>query len=147
MFIFHYKIILNSTVLRTNYLMLIMDIAIVDKSELSSLRLGSIVSGIKGVNTIIQILHPGTLLEILNKTKPAVIIYDLNSNGQNNLPDLQKIRELLPNTTIIALTSYSPEQYRRKCKEMGIIHCLDKINEFERIPEIITELRTKMLKQ
>lgn len=127
--------------------MLIMDIAIVDKSELSSLRLGSIVSGIKGVNSIIQILDPVTILETLEKTRPAVIIYDLNSNGREGLLKLQEIRELLPNTTIIALTSFSLEQYFRKCKEMGIIHCLDKINEFERIPEIISGLRTEMLKQ
>ncbi len=115
-----------------------MTIAIIDKSEMTTLRLGSLVSGIKGIKNIIHIIDMQQIFITLGKVIPQVIIYDLNMNGRGNLSNLQKIRESFPKTMIIALTSFSPEQYRRKCDEIGIQHCLDKINEFERIPEIIS---------
>lgn len=123
-----------------------MDIAIIDKSELSTLRIGSIVSRVKGLKSIHQIMDPGSVLEALEKIKPEVIIYDLNFNGSENFSNLEKIKEILPDSVIITLTSFSLEQYRIRCKKIGIRYCLDKNNDFDRIPMIISE-KDKMLKQ
>jgi DNA-binding NarL/FixJ family response regulator len=115
-----------------------MDIAIIDKSELSTLRIGSIVSGVKGLKSIHQIMDPGSILDSLGKIKPEVIIYDLSINGSENFSNLKKIKEILPDSVIITLTSFSLEHYREKCSEIGIRYCLDKNNEFDRIPGIIS---------
>lgn len=118
-----------------------MTIAIIDKSELATLRLGSLVSGIKGIKNIVQIIDREQILETISKVLPNVVIYDVNINGCDNFMNMRKIRESYPETVIIALTSYSTEQYRRKCNEIGIQYCLDKINEFDRIPKIIKKIR------
>jgi DNA-binding NarL/FixJ family response regulator len=115
-----------------------MDIAIIDKSEMTTLRLGSLISGIKGIKNIIQIIDTREIFVTLGKVMPQVIIYDMNMNGRENLSNLKKIQESFPKTVIIALTSYSTEQYQKKCNEIGIHYCLDKINEFEKIPDIIS---------
>ncbi len=115
-----------------------MTIAIIDKSELATLRLGSLVSGIKGIKNIVQIIDREQILETISKVLPNVVIYDLNINGCDNFMNIRKIRESYPETVIIALTSYSTEQYQKKCNEIGIHYCLNKINEFEKIPDIIS---------
>ena len=118
-----------------------MNIAIIDKSELSTLRIVSIVSRVKGIKSIHQIIDSGSILESLGKIKPEVIIYDLNFNGSENFSNLKKIKEILPDSVIITLTSFSLEQYCKKCSGIGIQYCLDKNNEFDRIPEIISGKR------
>jgi DNA-binding NarL/FixJ family response regulator len=118
-----------------------MNIAIIDKSELATLRIGSVVSRVKGIKSIHQIIDSGSIIEALGKIKPEVIIYDLNFNGSENLSNLEKIKEILPDSVIITLASFSLEQYRKKCSEIGIRYCLDKNNEFDRIPGIISDTR------
>jgi DNA-binding NarL/FixJ family response regulator len=113
-----------------------MTIAILDKSEQASLRLGSLISELKCVQNVIQVIDRGQIHEILGKIRPHIVIYDLNGNG--SFLTLQKIRKAFPETLIIALTSIHKEQYREKCRDLGILHCLDKVNEFNRIPGIIS---------
>ena len=115
-----------------------MTIAIIDRSEPAGLRIGSQVSGIKGVRSIIQIIDKEKILETLEKVQPQVVIFDLNGNNGKHFSNLQEIRASVPKAMIIALTSFSLESYCRKCNEIGVKHCLDKVHEFDRIPELIT---------
>jgi DNA-binding NarL/FixJ family response regulator len=117
-----------------------MTIAIIDRSEPAALRLGSLVSGIKGVSDIIQIIDKEHIMETLNKVMPQVVLIDVCLNGNEGLINIQKIRESFPETVIIALASSYVTQYRKKCKEIGIEYCLNKISEFEKIPKIISDI-------
>lgn len=123
-----------------------MNIAIIDKSELSSMRISSILSRVKGVKNIVQILDIMSVLPTLEKMIPDAIIFDINKNGSDPFKLLKQIGKLLPDVLIITLTSFSVEQYRKKCREMGIKNCLDKTSEFEQIPKIISDfLKSKII--
>ena len=124
-----------------------MNIAIIDKSELSSMRISSILSKVKGVKNIVHILDKISILETLKKMKPDVIIFDMNMNGSDSLKLLKEIRKLYPGVLIITLTSFSVEQYRKKCREMGIEHCLNKTSEFDQIQEIISDFLKPKIKE
>jgi DNA-binding NarL/FixJ family response regulator len=118
-----------------------MDIVIIDRSEPASLRLGSLVAGIKGIDNIIQVFDKKQIFSTLEKLKPHVIIFDLNMNGRNCISILSKIHGLYPEILIIALTSVNPDQYRRTCKKYGIQYCVDKVNDFDEIQKIIVKNR------
>jgi len=124
-----------------------MNIAIIDKSELSSMRISSILSKVKGVKNIVQILEKMSILPTLEKMIPDVIIFDININGSDPFKLLKQIGKLLPDVLIITLTSFSIEQYRKKCREMGIENCLDKTSEFELIPKIISDFLIPKIKK
>ena len=124
-----------------------MNIAIIDKSELSSMRISSILSKVKGVKNIVQILDIMSILPTLEKMTPDAIIFDININGSDPLKLLKEIKKLLPDVLIITLTSFSVEQYRKKCREMGIENCLDKTSEFEQIPKIISDFLKPKIKE
>lgn len=115
-----------------------MNIVIIDKSELSSMRISSILSKVKGVKNIVQILDKMSAMDTLKKIKPNVILYDMNLNGSDSLRALKEIKNLFSGVLIITLTSFSVNQYREKCREIGIDNCLDKTSEFEKIPNIIS---------
>jgi DNA-binding NarL/FixJ family response regulator len=124
-----------------------MNIAIIDKSELSSMRISSILSKVKGVKNIVQILDFRSILPTLEKMMPDAIIFDININGSDPFKLLKEIGKLLPDVLIITLTSFSVEQYRKKCMEMGIVNCLDKTSEFEQIPKIISDFLKPKIKE
>jgi DNA-binding NarL/FixJ family response regulator len=124
-----------------------MNIAIIDKSELSSMRISSILSKVKGVKNIVQILDIMSILPTLEKMMPDAIIFDININGSDPFKLLKEIEILLPDVLIITLTSFSIEQYRKKCREMGIENCLDKTSEFEQIPKIISDFLKPKIKE
>ena len=116
-----------------------MNIVIIDKSELSSMRISSILSKVKGVKNIVQILDTMSIMPTLEKMMPDAIIFDININGSDPFKLLKEIGILLPDVLIITLTSFSVELYRKKCREIGIENCLDKTSEFEQIPKIISD--------
>ncbi len=116
-----------------------MNIVIIDKSEPASLRLGSLVAEIKGLDNIIQVIDTEQILNTLEKVVPRVVIYDINMNGDRNLSMLRKIREAFPETLIIALTSVNPDLYRRQCNKIGVRYCLDKENDFDKIIKIVSK--------
>jgi DNA-binding NarL/FixJ family response regulator len=124
-----------------------MNIAIIDKSELSSMRISSILSKVKGVKNIVQILDIMSILPTLEKMMPDAIIFDININGSDPFKLLKEIGKLLPDVLIITLTSFSVELYRKKCREMGIENCLDKTSEFEQIPKIIFNFLKPKIKE
>jgi DNA-binding NarL/FixJ family response regulator len=124
-----------------------MNIVIIDKSELSSMRISSILSKVKGVKNIVQILDIMSILPTLEKMMPDAIIFDININGSDPFKLLKEIGKLLPDALIITLTSFSVEQYRKKCREMGIENCLDKTSEFEQIPKIISDFLKSKIKK
>jgi DNA-binding NarL/FixJ family response regulator len=124
-----------------------MNIAIIDKSELSSMRISSILSKVKGVKNIVQILDIMSILPTLEKIMPDAIIFDININGSDPFKLLKEIGILLPDALIITLTSFSVELYRKKCREMGIENCLDKTSEFDQIPKIISDFLKPKIKE
>jgi len=111
------------------------------------MRISSILSKVKGVKNIVQILEKMSILPTLEKMIPDVIIFDININGSDPFKLLKQIGKLLPDVLIITLTSFSIEQYRKKCREMGIENCLDKTSEFELIPKIISDFLIPKIKK
>jgi DNA-binding NarL/FixJ family response regulator len=115
-----------------------MNITIIDRSELTSMRLASLLSNVKGIKNIIQVIDKAKIMDMLNKVNPDVIIFDININGSDSMKLLKEIKKYYPGVLIIILTSFSIEQYRKKCREMSIESCLDKTSEFDQIPKIIS---------
>ena len=80
-----------------------MNIIIIDKSGLSSVRLGNIITSIGNVENIVQILDVKNILDIVEKTNPDVIIWDLNINGQVCFELMKKVLKLMPQSVLLPL--------------------------------------------
>jgi len=67
-----------------------------------------------------------------------VVLLDISLPGKNGIHLLQKIQELGWNCNVIMITNSSANYYKQQCLQLGVTHFLDKTNEFEKVPMIIT---------
>ena len=79
-------------------------------------------------------------LLLLNEHRPAVILLDLKFAGNNIVDLLIKIKALNDKAIVIVLFSVHDEQKLAQCKTHGADYILDKYHEFEKIPEIISNI-------
>jgi len=84
-------------------------------------------SGIKST-----ISEAGNSIEALTSFKenlPSVVILDLQLNTENGIHLIRPFKRLNENVTIIILTNYPDDHYRKKCIENGADFFFSKYNE------------------
>lgn len=77
----------------------------------------------------------------LSQVKPDITILDLNLPDGSGIELLKEIKTGPNSHTVIMLTNYSAEQYRKKSIENGADYFLDKSTEFENVKEILDLLK------
>ena len=73
----------------------------------------------------------------IEKEKPDVVIIDLKIFGGSGIDVLKVIKEETPHVTAIVLTNYPFQQYRERCRDLGVDYFFDKSTEFDRAFEVI----------
>lgn len=118
-----------------------MKVVIVDDSVLVQERLTIMFAGLNGVEVVgtAQDAPEGT--SVIRELNPDVVILDIKMPVGSGIDVLRDIKESNPLIKVVILTNYPYEQYRRKCMDLGAEYFFDKSSEFERIPEILEQLR------
>lgn len=84
----------------------------------------------------------GSAFGLIEEKAPHVVILDIyledDAPKASGLNLLAVITEGFPAIKVIMLTNLSGPQYRNKCLKMGAAYFLDKTDEFEKVPEILT---------
>lgn len=73
----------------------------------------------------------------LNQSSPDITILDLNLPDGSGIELLKEIKTGQNPHTVIMLTNYSAEQYKKKSFENGADYFLDKSTEFEHVKDIL----------
>ena len=120
-----------------------MKVFIADDSTIVRERLITILSDIEEIDVVGQASKGDEAIELIEKLNPDVLVLDIRMPGVNGIETLQKIRETNLDIVVIMLTNYPYPQYKKKCLESGANYFLDKSNEFEKIPEILDQIREK----
>ena len=112
---------------------------IVEDSLLIVKRLRLLLNDFDCVDQIYQANNADEALLISTQLRPSVIFLDIKIPGRSGvevLPDLLKQN----NSTVIVLTNYSDDSYRKLCMDIGASYFLDKSNEFDKIKEILNTI-------
>lgn len=120
-----------------------MKVFIADGSQLGLSRLLALLNDVKQFTLVGYSADALSAVVSIRTTAPDVVILDLDVRG-NGIQVLKIIKAELPATIFIILTNASGEQYRSRCKELGAEFFLDKSAEFQRIPDIITQLEENL---
>ena len=119
-------------------------VVIVDDSPIIASRLSQLLGGyalieISGVATNIP-----SALDIIELHKPDVVILDIflkeDAPTSSGITLLGTLRQLYPQMQIIMLTNLSGEAYYNKCMELGANFFLDKSSDFEKIPDLLSQI-------
>lgn len=117
---------------------------IIDDSPLIVDRLQKMLVMLEGVTISGIGTNIGSGFTLIQEVMPDVVILDIyledDAPAANGLSLLAVITEAFPKILVIMLTNLSGTQYKNKCLKMGAKYFLDKSNEFERIPEILTDI-------
>lgn len=87
-------------------------------------------------------LHDACLL--IDKKNPNVVILDIQLREESGFEFLKYLSKNHPAIVVIMFSNLSSMPYREKAMELGAKYFLDKSTEFEKIPEILTELINNM---
>ena len=88
----------------------ILNVIIVEDFKLTRVGLRCALNANKDINVIAECENAITGLELIQKHKPDVVLMDLGLPEMNGIEATIKVKEMLPETKIIALTSHDREE-------------------------------------
>ncbi|MFM8322483.1 MAG: response regulator [Chloroflexota bacterium] len=131
-------------------------VLLVDDAKVVRERLVEMLAEVPAIGAIHQAWSVRSALELIRLTEPEIVVLDIHlpdpenrSSSTNGIDVLLKIKEQrsreggLPK--VIMLTNLTYPQYRRLCVRYGADFFLDKSSDFEKLPEVITELAGEIL--
>lgn len=117
-----------------------LSVLIVDDNEEFVDRMVDLLVDVENISSIQTASDYNEAFRMLDNKAHDVVLLDINLSGKNGIQLLQKIQELGWNCNVIMITNSSGGYYKKQCKKLGVTHFLDKTNEFEKVPMIITSI-------
>ncbi len=117
-----------------------MNIVLIDDSSLVRERIVNIISKLPGVKVIGEAANFLEAIKVVRQKKPDVVILDIKMPGESGVQILKKLKKEFEELKIIMLTNYPYSQYKVECLKNGADYFLSKSDEFEKIPEVLSEL-------
>lgn len=94
----------------------------------------------EGVKVLDTVSDETAALRALNEQTVDVLILDLQLKVGTGFGVLESMGSSRPTT--IVMTNYALPQYRERARQLGVDHFLNKAADFERLPEIVAQVRT-----
>jgi DNA-binding NarL/FixJ family response regulator len=124
-----------------------MKVLIVDDSAIIREILRDILSEITELENITQAKDSLEAISSFEKVNPDVVILDIRMPGGSGIDVLRKIKKSNQPSLVIVLTNYPYPQYRRICIAAGADYFFDKSNEFEKVTEVLKQLKQNQSNQ
>jgi DNA-binding NarL/FixJ family response regulator len=116
-------------------------VLIADDSTFIRERLPAMLSDTHGIE-VVGIADDGAeALNLARALNPDVVILDIRMPRMTGIEVLQKLKKDEAAPVVIMLTSYPYPQYREKCQEAGADFFFDKSTDFEKLFDLLKELR------
>ena len=120
-----------------------MRVLIADDSIPVRERLVGIISEVEDVNIVGQAENTIETMLLTKELNPDLILLDIRMPGGTGMDIIDKIKKFNPKIIIIILTNYHYPEYKQKCIKKGADYFFSKSDEFEKITEVIEELKSK----
>ena len=117
----------------------------IDDSPLIVERLQAMLSDLDSVEYLGNASNAASALVLVNEKKPDVVILDIHLEDDlpfdNGIRLLASLKRLYGHIKIIMLTNLTGEYYQNKCMSQGADYFFDKSNDFEKIPDVIDQIK------
>lgn len=117
-----------------------MRVVIADDSTLIRSRLQDVLLSFDQVEIVGTCDNGTDTLKALQTLKPDLAIIDIKMPGLSGLEVLKEIRKENNILQIIILTLYGSEYYRQKAIEGGVNYFFSKVDDFEKVEKVVTEM-------
>ena len=110
---------------------------IIDSSSFIIERLVSMLKEVRIIKKIFTANNYDNALDVLQKTKTAVVLLDIQLPAKNGIDLLKHIVYHFPKIKVIVLSNLVSDYYQKLCKAEGAFYFIDKSKDFDKIPEVI----------
>jgi DNA-binding NarL/FixJ family response regulator len=117
-------------------------VAIADDSAVIRERLMQKLSQLEGIQMAWQAHNASEAIAAFQRHKPEVAILDIQMPDRSGIEVLAHIKKESPQTTVIMLTNYPLQPFRKSCLQAGADYFFDKSTEFEKVIEVL-RLKTR----
>jgi len=118
-----------------------MKVLVLDRSGGLIKRITSLISETNEGLTFYSAESCAAATHLLKQCYPDAVLLDLNLPGNKAIKLLEDIKQSNKKTVVIVWHTHADEKSLRVCKELGVDYLLDKYDEFEKIPELISTIR------
>lgn len=118
-----------------------MKVFVVEDSAMVRERLIEMINEIDGVDVVGEAGSFDAAVAGILATQPDVAILDINLSPGNGIEVLAHVKRQLPDLRGIMLTNYDTPQHVRASANAGAEYFLDKSVDFERITEILEQMK------
>jgi len=80
-------------------------------------------------------------LMLFHQHKPDVVVLDLQLEDGTSYSVLKEIKQTRPDCVVMVLTNFAIPECKETCRGLGADYFFDKSMEFERVPEVLADLR------
>ena len=113
---------------------------IVEDSIIVRQKLREMILEIERVKIVGEADNAADAIYFIGKLNPDAVILDIRLCGVSGIDVLECIKKGARPPKVIILTNYPYPQYRKRCMELGADYFFDKSTEFEKVPEVISEM-------
>jgi two-component system, OmpR family, response regulator len=118
-----------------------MKVFLVEDSAAIRERLVEMINEIENVEVVGEADTYDSAVRGILDTRPDVVVLDISLASGSGIEVLAQVRETLPGLRGIMLTNYDTPQHARASAAAGAEHFLDKSADFERITEILQQMK------
>jgi DNA-binding NarL/FixJ family response regulator len=113
---------------------------IVDDSPVVRDRLVQLLGDVPQIEIVGQADIAFEAIQSIRRLRPRAVVLDISMPGGSGIYVLETIVKEKPRPTVIMLTNFTTEQYRRKCLQLGADFFFDKSCEFEKVTDVLRQL-------
>jgi CheY-like chemotaxis protein len=114
-------------------------VLLVEDSPRIAERLRELLTQGGGVRVLATVSDEPAAIRALRELPVDLLILDLQLKVGTGFGVLESVGPNRPTT--IVMTNYALPQYRERARQLGVEHFLNKERDFERLPEIVAEIR------
>ena len=119
-----------------------MRVLLVEDSSKLQERLRETVDGLPGVELAGTVDTETAAVEAIRRERCDAVILDLHLRRGTGFGVLREVaRHASGAPAVVVFTNYDLPEYRRMALSLGVRHFLDTAREYERLPDILEELR------
>jgi DNA-binding NarL/FixJ family response regulator len=118
-----------------------LSVLLVEDSQLLADRLREAILAVPGTELVGTVDSESAAVEILKQRPIDVVLLDLHLRGGTGFGVLRAINAgELGNVIAIVLTNHDLGEYRRAAAALGARHFLDKLRDFDRLPQLLQQI-------
>jgi DNA-binding NarL/FixJ family response regulator len=115
-------------------------VLLVEDSKVLTERLSEELGQIPGIELIAAVDTQDAACAVVARERVDVMILDLHLKQGNGFGVLRALAQLPERPFIVVLTNYDLPQYKDAALALGAAYFLDKVRDYDRLPEVLHEL-------